>query len=237
MSTVEKRLICIGGGELKEKETIEIDRYIADIVKARIAAETPEGEEPRRGLALFVPTASHDTRSYYNSFHKMYTGQFGLKTDVALTVYGEMDTEKIHDKFRTADMIYVGGGDPIYMLQHWQEKGMLEFIREAYERGALLCGLSAGAICWFSEMFTDAGNEGYKLREGLGWLEGRICPHYNERADEFDAAVLADGTGGIALENLSAIEFINDEFKGAIGSGTAWQVGLNADGKLTKEAL
>ena len=97
---MDKIIIAIGGGELREKQTAEIDRQICELVKKRT--------DGRRPVALFVGTASHDSMPYYNSFHKTYTGLYGLKTDCALTVYGEMDYEKIKGKFEKADLVYVG---------------------------------------------------------------------------------------------------------------------------------
>lgn len=84
---MEKIIVCIGGGEIRTKQTLEIDRFLAELAKRHA------GEE-KRPLALFVGTASHDSLPYYNSFHKTYTGEFGLKTDVALSFKGTMDAEK-----------------------------------------------------------------------------------------------------------------------------------------------
>ena len=84
---MDRVLICIGGGELKTKETLKIDGYIAEKAKARAAG--------RRAYGLFIPTASHDSMPYFNSFRKTYTSVYDIKADVALTVYGEMSLEKI----------------------------------------------------------------------------------------------------------------------------------------------
>ena len=153
---ITKRIIAIGGGELKTRETVNIDAYIAEEAK-KIAGD-------RRACGLFLPTASHDCMPYYNTFHKVYTGQFGIKTDVVLTCNREIDLEKIQMKFDQADFIYVGGGDTVFMLQQWRNSGILPLIRAAYDRGVLLCGLSAGAICWFEDMYSDSVVEGdYKI--------------------------------------------------------------------------
>ena len=147
-----KRIIALGGGELKNRETLKIDEYIANQAK-KIAGE-------RRAFGLFIPTASHDCMPYYNTFHKVYTGLFDIKTDVALTVNREWDMEKMRSKFEKADFLYVGGGDTVFMIKHWKESGLLPLIEEAYERGVLICGLSAGAICLFEEMYSDSFIEG-----------------------------------------------------------------------------
>ena len=225
---ITKRIIAIGGGELKTKETLEIDRHIAALARERAGENRPYG--------LFIGTASHDSMPYFNSFRKTYTSVFGIKADVALTVYGEMDLEKIKGKFEKADFIYVGGGDTLYMLKRWQEFGLLDLIKDAYERGVIICGLSAGAICWFEDIYTDSSlveREGeYSMQNGLGWLKGRISPHYNERATDFDEVMLSLGKGATAyaIENLAALEFVNGELTHAInGGGKAYM--LKNDGE------
>ena len=84
-----KTLICIGGGEIRSKETLDIDEKIALLAKEKA------GE--RRAVAVFVGTASHDSMPYFNSFRKTYTSVFDIKAEVALMVYGEMDIQKIKD--------------------------------------------------------------------------------------------------------------------------------------------
>ena len=83
---------------------------------------------------------------YFNSFRKTYTSVFDIKAEVGLLVYGEMDMQKIADKIAAADCIYVGGGDTVFMLDLWKQKGVDKLLIDAYNRGTVLCGLSAGAI-------------------------------------------------------------------------------------------
>ena len=207
-----KRIIAIGGGELKNGETLKIDEYIAGEAKKRA------GE--RRACGLFLPTASHDCMPYYNTFHKVYTGLYGLKTDVALVCNREVDLEKMKGKFEKADFLYVGGGDTVFMIEKWKECGLLPLIRDAYERGVLLCGLSAGAICWFEEIYSDSVVEGeYAMYPGLGWLKGKISPHYDERMLDFDQIVVYNKIRAWGLENGAAIEIVNGEPERSISSG------------------
>lgn len=207
-----KRIIAIGGGELKNRETLVIDGYIAE--EAKKAA----GE--RRACGLFLPTASHDCMPYYNTFHKVYTGLFGIKTDVALTVNRAVDLEKMREKFQKADFLYVGGGNTVFMLDHWKKTGLLSLVQEAYERGVILCGLSAGAICWFEEMYSDSVIEGeYAMFPALGWIKGKISPHYNERMLDFDEIVLYNRYRAWGLENCAALEFVDGKPVKTIGEG------------------
>ncbi len=215
-----KRIVAIGGGELRERTTLKIDEYIAALAKERA------GEQ--RANALFIPTASHDYMPYYNTFHKVYTGTFNIKTDVALTVYKEVDLEKLRAKFEKADMIYVGGGDTVFMIEHWKKTGILPLIEEAYARGVILAGLSAGAICWFSDMYTDspeALGEGEKwaMFKGLNWLEGKISPHYGARMLDFDKIVCYNSFRAYAIEDDAALVIEDGKLVGSVSSGgKAW---------------
>lgn len=207
-----RTIVAIGGGEIKNKTTLEIDKYIASLAVARAG--------DRRANALFVGTASHDYLPYYNSFRKTYTSVLGLKCDVALTVYKKTEAEKLREKFDAADLIYVGGGDTLFMLASWKESGILPLIREAYERGVILAGLSAGAICWFERIYTDSGGEGgpsYKMADGLGWLKGAACPHFNLRKDEFERDF--DENKAFCIEDNCAVVFRGEEKVAAVSCG------------------
>lgn len=225
---MDRRIIAIGGGELKNRETLKIDEYIANEAKKRA------GE--RRANGLFLPTASHDCMPYYNTFHKVYTGLFDIKTDVALTVNREVDLDKMRAKFEKADFIYAGGGNTVFMIEHWRKTGLLPLIRQAYERGVLLCGLSAGAICWFETMYTDSVIEGeYAVHEGLGWIKGKISPHYDERMLDFDDVVVYNKWCAWGLENGSALEIVNEQPLRAISDGGRVMLLDGTRGTLTKE--
>lgn len=225
---MDKRILCIGGGELKTRETLEIDAYLAEEAKKRAGDS--------RACGLFLPTASYDCMPYYNTFHKVYTGLFNIKTDVALVHRREADPEKLRAKFEKADFIYAGGGNTVYMIERWRECGILDLLREAYERGVILAGLSAGAICWFQRMYTDSVTEGeYAMHDGLGWLAGTVSPHYNERAEEFDRVLLALGGTAWGLENNAALEFVNGEPKKSFGSGTVYRLDASNGERVVKE--
>ena len=217
-----KKIIAIGGGELRERTTLKIDEYIAHLAKAHA------GEN--RANALFIPTASHDFMPYYNTFHKVYTGVFNIKTDVALSVFKEVDLEKMKGKFEKADMIYVGGGDTVFMMESWKQTGLLPLIKDAYERGVIIAGLSAGAICWFSNMYTDseaALGEGdkYAMFKGLGFVEGKISPHYGARMLDFDQIVCYNFDCAFGIEDNAALVIEDGEIVGSISSGgKAWRI-------------
>ena len=228
------KIIALGGGELRERTTLKIDEYIAGLAKERA--------KDRRANALFIPTASHDFMPYYNTFHKVYTGVFDIKTDVALTVFKEVDIEKMKAKFEKADMIYVGGGDTVFMIDSWKQSGLLPLIMDAYQRGVIIAGLSAGAICWFTDMYTDSAaalGEGdkYAMFKGLGLVEGKISPHYNTRMLDFDKIVCYNFDCAYGVEDNAALVIENGEIVGSVSSGgKAWKL-TTVNGKLEKEEV
>lgn len=213
-----KRLVCIGGGEIRNHTTIDVDTFIANLAK------NPE----KRTYALFIPTASHDSKPYFNSFRKTYTSKLDCKVDVAITTKGEMSMEHIAEKFAKADIVYVGGGDTAYMLEEWKKSGLDKMILDAYDRGVVICGLSAGAICWFEKAHSDYKkmsdeSEEYAIIDGLGLLEGVCVPHFSEgdrisswekMKNEWDRA--------ICIENDCGVYFEDGKLMYAVGTGSAY---------------
>lgn len=211
----ERNLIAIGGGSLAEKTTLDIDRRVAELAKKHAG--------DKRAVGVFIGTASHDSMPYFNTFRKTYTGEFDIKADCVLSVYGEMNDEKIRSKFQKADMIYIGGGDTLFMLDYWKKKGIYDLVLDAYERGVVVCGLSAGAICWFEKMYTDSDSfeDGgkYHVCDGIGKIRGLFCPHYDDRKDDFGEAT--ENYPGLIweVENNAALEFTDENLSGFLSSG------------------
>ena len=232
---MDKILIAIGGGEIKNKTTLKIDEYIVDLAKKHAGGN--------RAMGLFFGTASHDSMPYFNSFRKTYTSVFDIKAEVALSVYGEMNREHIQEKIDKADMIYVGGGDTVFMIDKWKEKGLLEPLVKAYNDGKIICGLSAGAICWFTDMYTDyeimrgSSNE-YVMRKGIGLIDGAICPHFNEREKDFTETVIKGNIkSAYCIENDSALVFVNGKFEKSLSSGGNAYIMTNDNGIITKTKI
>lgn len=205
-----RRFICIGGGEIRSKETLPIDEQIAIMAKERA------GE--KRAVAVFVGTASHDSLPYFNSFRKTYTSNFDIKADLALLTKKDIPMDKIQGKLMNADLIYVGGGNTIFMLDTWRKTGFLEMILDAYNRGVIIAGLSAGAICWFEKIYTDSveGSK-YAVSDGLGILKGMMSPHYDDRP-EFDD-IAKNSPLAYAVENKSALVFDDETLVKTLSAG------------------
>lgn len=233
---MQKTIIAIGGGEIRNKTTLKIDEYVARLAKAHAG--------DRRAVALFIGTASHDSMPYFNSFRKTYTSVFDIKAEVALIVYGEMDVQKIAAKIDAADVIYVGGGDTVFMLDKWRETGLNGLILAAYEKGKIICGLSAGAICWFKDMYTDyeimRGESGeYVMRKGLGVLEGAMCPHFNEREKDFTFTMAKENIPfAYGVENDAALVFKDGALSESLSAGgKAYTLELLPTGEVKKTEI
>ena len=230
--TVSKIFIPIGGGELRNKTTAPIDKYVTDLARSRIT----DGHRP---YALFFPTASHDSNPYFNSFRKTYTSLFDVKSDVAILTKGLMTLAHIREKIEKADIIYVGGGDTLFLIDEWRKSGVDRLVWDAYQRGVVLAGLSAGAICWFEDMYTDSLAEGeYLPAKGLGKFPFAATPHYNSRP-EFDEVFTREGyETAFAIEDDAALLFEDGVMKGALSAGgKAYRLTRNEDGSTTKEEI
>lgn len=209
---MKRQIFALGGGELKTKTTLEIDKYIAKAAK--------EHAGDKRAMGVFFGTASHDSLPYFNSFRKIYTSVYDIKAEIALLTKKDVPLENIQNKLDKADLIYIGGGDTVFMLDVWKKTGIDKMIIEAYKKGVILAGVSAGAICWFEDMYTDSliahgDEESYGLHKGLGILNGLMSPHYNYRPEfdniskEFNLAYAADDNAALYFENETLVKSLS----------------------------
>ena len=117
-------------------------------------------------------------------------------------------TPELRDFVLEQDVIYVGGGNTRSMLAVWREWGLPELLREAWQAGSVLAGISAGALCWFEQGVTDSGADALYAIDGLGFLPGSCCPHYDGEADRRPGyrALLESGkiAPGLAIDDEAA---------------------------------
>ena len=194
----EPCIVALGGGGFSmEPDNPRLDRYILSIAR----------RSPPR--VCFVPTASGDSDNYIVRFYETYT------VDRCLPSHLQLFHRKVQDArefLLNQDIVYVGGGATAYLLATWRLAGLDAVFREAWEHGVILCGVSAGALCWFEAGLTDTfGRPLRPLRDGLGFLAGSFCPHYDGEKDRraaFHAAV-AEGAvpPGIAADDGVAVVY------------------------------
>lgn len=202
-------IVAIGGGEIKEKETESIDKMMLSLKKEK---------NKNRNKILFISTASTDSESYIACFTS-YFKELGCEVNTLCLVRHDYSEEEIRELIFSSDIIYVGGGDTAYMMDVWKKKKVNLFLKEAYEKGIILSGLSAGAICWAVAGHSDSQSFHQKdwnfcKVEGLGIIPVLLCPHYNEEGrNTFDLMVEETGMPGIALENKTALLMKNNQYR------------------------
>jgi peptidase E len=118
------------------------------------------------------------------------------------------------------DAVYVSGGSTANAIAIWRVHGFDRVLREAWEGGILLCGWSAGMICWFEAGVTDSfGPQFEGMRDGLGFLSGSACPHYDtdENRRPVYQKLVADGfPSGYAADDGAALHFVGTDLHEAV---------------------
>ena len=201
------QIIALGGGGFSmEPENLALDRYI--LAQARVP-------EP---AITFLPTASGDADSYIVRF---YTAYLGLSCRPSHLSFFRR-TPDLRSYLLAQDVIFVGGGNTKSMLAVWREWSLPEVLREAWESGIVLAGISAGAICWFEQGVTDSFADRLRVLDCLGFLSGSCCPHYDGEAERCPAyhRLLRNReiAHGFAIDERAAIHFINNEVHRVIAS-------------------
>ncbi len=232
------KIVAIGGGEIGRPgtkiETESIDKEVIQLT----------GKSHSK--LLFLPTASEDSESYYQVVQNYYGKRLGCKTSVLYLIKDRPTTKEIRNKVFNSDIIYVGGGNTLQMLKLWRKVGLDKMLREAGERGIVLAGVSAGAICWFksansdSLKFSNSKNPLIKLR-GLDFIPLMSCPHYDgekNRRSSLKKMILEKGGVSIALENCSAMEVVDGQYRIITSSkkAKAFKV-YKSSGKVIEEEL
>ena len=184
-------------------------------------AELTGRERPR---ACYLGTAGGDRSSGTAAF---YEGFSPVAEARHLPLFSRPDEIEAH--IREADIVYVGGGNTVNMLAIWRIHGVDLLLREAWERGAVLAGVSAGSLCWFESGVTDSfGPALAHFDGGLGLLPGSNCPHYDGEARRRPVYQALVGSGrlpaGYAADDGSALVFAGTELREVV----AWREGARA---------
>jgi dipeptidase E len=206
-SAVDRQIIAMGGGGFTmEPENILLDRYIL---------ETIDNKKPR---VCFIPTASGDSSSYIDLFYTAFTNFSCIPTHLSLF---DPHTSDIRSFILEQDILYVGGGNTKNLVALWQAWELDKIIRFAWERGIILCGLSAGSLCWFEEGISDYLPGKLSPLKCLGLLKGSHSPHFNdpERRPAYHQFI-GDGTlkDGYAADDGVALHFVNDRLEKIVSS-------------------
>jgi peptidase E len=167
----------------------------------------------------FVPTASGDEDWQLVRFYE----SFARRAEASHVSFNPWPRADLREHVLAQDAIYVSGGNTANALAIWRVHGFDTVLREAWERGILLCGWSAGMICWFEAGVTDSfGPELAGMRDGLGFLPGSACPHYDgeERRRPVYRELVANGfPPGLAADDGAALHFVGTELHEVVAVG------------------
>lgn len=174
-----------------------------------------------RPKLLFLPTASSDSEDYFEVVKKHFGRTLGCYVDVLYTIRENPSIREMEKKVFCSDIVYVGGGNTLKMMSKWRECGLDKILVKAYEKGIVLSGVSAGAVCWFRSANSDSRkmnnpDADYIKVRGLNLVNLLFCPHYYTEKDRKPGLKrMMKKTPGIAIavDDCCALEIIDDKYR------------------------
>jgi len=214
-----------------ERDGAMIDDYVLSLLSS---------PRPR---VCFLPTASGDADHYVVRFYRRFSP--GCEASHVSLFRRDQGTggveENLASHLLSQDLIYVGGGNLLSMLGAWRAHGLDRVLKKAWRRGIVLCGPSAGSLCWFDEALSAFHGAPRPVR-GLGLLPYSNCVHYDAepaRRSEYHQFVSSGMRGGFAVEDGVALHFRGTQLAGTVSSrpdGRAFHVQADA-GRVRENAL
>jgi len=204
MTKINRDIIVIGGESPEERKYMApIDEYIRSL------------SEKANPTILFISTANGDDPIKAREFFNKYESSGCIVIQLTFFIPPFTHAAHISSLIDQADIIYVAGGNTRAMLAIWREFGVTDCLRKAWVNGKILCGVSAGAICWFDYGHSDSGGE-YALINGLGLLSGALCPHFSSEAERHASFVELVRSKNIhpayAVDDGIALHFKNGKY-------------------------
>jgi peptidase E len=199
-------VVAMGGGGFMMEDDSPLDGFLLSLSPVR------------RPRVCFVPTPAGDRDAVIAAFFEAFARRDCELSCLRLWGAPERPAELLAGQ----DVIYVSGGNTANALALWRLHGVDGALRAAWERGAVLGGVSAGANCWFEGSVTDSfGPQLGPLRDGLGLLRGSFCPHYDGeelRRPVYRGLVEEGFPTGYAADDGAALHFVGTELREAVAS-------------------
>jgi dipeptidase E len=231
----KRTIVAMGGGGFQ----MEPDNRLLDDHVLGLARERSGHERPR---VCLIPTATGDDRDVIAEFERLFAPPRAEPS--VLRLFG-----RTHDDLTAllldVDAVYVPGGSTENLLALWRLHGLDQVLRDAWDDGLILAGMSAGAICWFDAATTDSfGPTLQPLRGGIGLLEGTFIPHLHGEAQRLSLLrrLVGDGTipPGYGVDDGAALVFRDRELVEVVTSDRdagAWLVEPDGAGGVIETAL
>jgi dipeptidase E len=205
--------MALGGGSIgfgpSKPEVLPISREIVSF----------SGKKNPR--LTFLPTASSDDRAYVRAVEYHFGRLLGCRICSLNLLDNPPSFPQIRKTILSSDIVYVGGGNTLLMMNRWKSLGLDRVFNEARDSGIVFCGTSAGAICWFRQGNSDSRkyrNLKAKLIKvtGLRWVDALFCPHYDVEKDRRpELKEMMRQTPGVALAatNCASIQIRGDQYR------------------------
>lgn len=203
---MKKHIIAVGGGTYHpiHEPSAALEKYLIKL----------SGKKSPK--ICFLPQASAENVQYIDRVCEIFK-DLGAQTSW-VSLFGRVEPTW-PDRLLEQDIIFVGGGNTKSMLALWRLWGLDYVLRKAYDKGIILAGVSAGAICWFEHGITDSVWP-MGVIKCLAMLKGSCCPHYDsepERKPIFTASVnKGKASPGIALSDFTAAHYIDGQLAHAL---------------------
>ena len=225
-----RQIVAFGGGGFSmEQGNPLLDDYVLGLA---------DGERPR---VCFLPTASGDADHYIVRFYRAFGAARCEPSHVSLFRRDGGATD-IHDHILSSDIVYVGGGSVVSLLGAWRAHGLDTTLRLAWEQGTVMCGVSAGSLCWFASALS-AFHGAPQLVEGLGLLPFSNCVHFDcerDREGAFRRHLLDGMCAGYAAEDGAALHFTGTRLDSVVTSrpkARAYRMRRTESGRIERRAL
>jgi dipeptidase E len=199
VSGTVRTIVGMGGLSWEDEERRRLEDYVLGLT----------GSE--RPSVLFVPTAAGEDAE----LSLLVYSQLGDRAKVSHLPFFPWPPPDLRKLALEQDVIYISGGNTANALAIWRVHGFDRALREAWEKGVVLTGWSAGMICWFEAGVTDSfGPQLDGMLDGLGFLPGSACPHYDgeaERRPVYQRLVAEGFPPGLAADDCVALRFDGTE--------------------------
>jgi dipeptidase E len=197
-----------GGGFMMEPANPALDDFILTLAGSR---------EPK---ILFLPTASGDPNAQIAAFRATFGDRACRPWQLSLFRL-EQQPVNLRTLILSQDIVYVGGGSMRNLLAIWREHGIDALLREAWERGVVLAGISAGAMCWFQNGITRSAGSPAPAA-GLGFLQGSMSVHCDGDPSRLPVFIDAVGRGvlpdGYAADDGVGLLFDDEQLVRVVSS-------------------
>lgn len=209
-----RKIVAIGGGENGKFAPYDTKLIDMEIVKLT------EKEKPNFLFLAHSWNSSIEVQDdYFQTMKKIYGEIFNCNCR-DLKSNELKDIEVVKEKIEWADIIYEGGGDTLSMIKLWKDTGFDKILYEAWNKDKVICGISAGAVCWFKSCNSDSltvENEknSFINLDCLNWFPLHLTPHANEagRRESTKKQLKENGLVGIMLSNRIALEIVDNKYR------------------------